>query len=186
MPLDDLLHGFERETEAEIAAIHAQAELDAAAVEAEAAVRRRDTIAGAGDRHAECCRREADQRVAAAERDARTQVLDAQAEVLARVRAEVANALRARLAQDEVLIRALVASAVDCAGDTHGTLHCPPELERLVRVAAPPRFAVATEPGAAAGIVIELATGTRIDATLDGLLEREWSRLACEALGKIA
>jgi hypothetical protein len=35
------------------------------------------------------------------------------------------------------------------------------------------------------GVVIDLADGTRIDATLDAALDRSWSRLASEAVALV-
>jgi hypothetical protein len=102
--------------------------------------------------------------------------------MLERIRAGVREQLPGLLAGGLELGRALMAAALACVGEESGTLRCSPVLADLAREAAPAAIRVAAEPGVATGVVIELATGTRIDATLTTLLDRVWPTLACEAL----
>jgi hypothetical protein len=85
------------------------------------------------------------------------------------------------LAGDPELGRALVAAALVCVGDAAGTLCTAPVLAEAARAAAPPAIRVEVDTAVATGVVVELATGTRIDATLTTLLEHAWPTLACEA-----
>jgi vacuolar-type H+-ATPase subunit E/Vma4 len=185
MPIDELLHAFEHDTDAEIRAIVAQAERDAAELEAAAERQRHATVADAAGTYEAACRHDADLRIATAAREARLAVLRAQAEMLGRVRAALVAALPARLAGDEALALALVESAVECAGPGRGVLHCPPALESVACLHAPAQLAVSSDGPNASGVVIELASGARIDATLETLLAREWPRLACAALEQV-
>jgi vacuolar-type H+-ATPase subunit E/Vma4 len=102
--------------------------------------------------------------------------------MLERIRAGVCEQLPGVLAGDPELRRALVAAALACVGDEPGILRCSPLLVDIAREASPAAIRVEAEPGVATGVVIELATGTRIDATLATLLDRVWPTLACEAL----
>ena len=61
-------------------------------------------------------------------------------------------------------------------------LRCPLALADAARAAAPVTLRVEVDAAIATGAIIELASGTQIAATLDAFLDREWPRLACEAL----
>ena len=107
---------------------------------------------------------------------------EAEVLLLERLRAAVSEQLPGLVAGDPELRRALVMAALACVGDEAGTLRCAPVISDIARRAAPTAIRVEVEPGIATGVVIELATGTRIDATVTTLLDRLWPTLACEAL----
>ncbi len=58
-----------------------------------------------------------------------------------------------------------------------------PVLERAARACAGERPGVTRE--VATGVVIELATGTQIVATLEALVEREWPRLSAAIVARV-
>lgn len=182
MALAELLRVLEDGTAAEVRAIADAAAGEAARIEAEASSRRRERTATATAACAATCRAVGDAEIAAANRAARADILAARAAMLERVRAGVSEQLPGVLAGDPELGRALVAAALACVGDESGTLRCSPVLADIAREASPAAIRVDPEPGVATGAVIELATGTRIDATLTTLLDRVWPTLACEAL----
>ncbi len=181
MALHDLLATFERDTEREAGAIRAAADADVARIAADSARDRAARIAKATAAASAEHRAAADRELAAALRDARVAVLAARAAMLARIRA----ATDAALAVDSRLGAVLVADAVACAGGEPGTLRCTPALVDAARAAAPASLHVQADPEVAAGVIVELASGTRVDATLATLLAREWPRLACFALEKL-
>jgi len=176
--LADLLDAIEAEAAAQIRATVTTGDADAAQIDADAARARaersdRETRSFAVEREAL-----ADRRLASARRTARAAVLTARAAMLERVRAVT----RARLpgALDDAVGRSLLACAMTCTGGVAGVLRCTPALVDAARAAAPTEVRVECDPAIAAGVVIELAGGTRIIATLDALLDREWPRLAAE------
>ena len=182
MALAELLRVLEDETAAEVRAIAEAAADEAARIETEAFASRSERIASATAAFGAKRRAAGDGELAAANRAARGDVLAARAAMLERIRAGVREQLPAVLAGDPELGRALVAAALACIGDEPGTLRCAPVLADIAREAAPAAIRVAAEPGVATGVIVELATGTRIDATLTALLDRVWPTLACEAL----
>jgi vacuolar-type H+-ATPase subunit E/Vma4 len=182
MALAELLRVLEDGTAAEVRAIAEAAAGEAARIEAEASARRSERVASATTACAAKCRAAGDAEIAAANRAARADILAARAAMLERIRAGVCEQLPGVLADDRELGRALVAAALACVGDESGTLRCSPVLVDIAREASPAAIRVEAEPGVATGVVIELATGTRIDATLTTLLDRLWPTLACEAL----
>jgi vacuolar-type H+-ATPase subunit E/Vma4 len=182
MALADLLTALDRDAGAEIRAIHAEAAAEVARIDAGAGRARADRLAAAvaairAERGAE-----AGERLAAASHRARAEVLAARAAMLDRLRAAVAGRLPAVVAGDPALGARLIAAALACTGDEPGTLRCGPALVPAARSVAPPAIRVEPDPEVTTGAVIELATGTRIEATLAALLERAWPGLACEAL----
>lgn len=182
MPLAELIRVLEDDTAAEVRAITEAAAGEATRIEAEAFARRSERIATATAAFAAKRRAAGDGEIAAASRAAREGVLVARAAMLERIRAGVRERLAAVLAGDPELGRVLVAAALACVGDEPGTLRCTPAIADIARRAAPAAIRVEPEPGTAAGVVVELASGTRIDATLTTLLDRIWPTLACEAL----
>jgi vacuolar-type H+-ATPase subunit E/Vma4 len=182
MALDDLLHAIERDAETEIRAIRAAGEAEAARIEADAAQARAQRIAAAiaafaGDRRAA-----ADLELATAARCAQADLLAARSAMLDRIRAAICAELPALVADQPRLGARLLAAVLAYAGDAAGTLRCAPSLVDAARAAAPPSLRVEGDPAVSTGAIVELAAGTRIDATLAALLEREWPGLACEAL----
>lgn len=182
MALAELLRVLEDGTAAEVHAIAEAAAAEAARIETEAFARRSERIASATAAFAAKRRAGSDAEIAAANRAARAEILAARAAMLERIRLGVSEQLPSVLAGDRVLGRALVAAALACIGDESGTLRCAPVIADLAREAAPAAIRVEAEPAVATGVVVVLATGTRIDATLATLLDRVWPTLACEAL----
>jgi vacuolar-type H+-ATPase subunit E/Vma4 len=182
MALAELLRVLEDDTAAEVRAIAAAAAGEVARIEAESSVRRSERVASAMTACAAKHRAAGDAEIAAANHAARADILAARAAMLERIRAGVREQLPGVLAGDPDLRRALVAAALACVGDESGTLRCSPVLVDIAREASPAAIRVEVEPGLTTGVVIELATGTRIDATLNTLLDRVWPTLACEAL----
>jgi vacuolar-type H+-ATPase subunit E/Vma4 len=182
MALPELLRVFEREAADEVVAILAAGEADARAIDAEAARVRREKITGAAAATALEHRRLAEGAVAQALHRSRAVVLTARAAMLGRLREATETELARRIGGDPRLADTLVAAAIACAGDEAGTLRCTPELEKAARAAAPPGLRVEPDPAVTTGVVVELATGTIIDASLLVLLDREWARLATEAV----
>ena len=159
MALADLLRAFERDAEVEVRAIAERAAAEASRVTAAAERERGDRIATATRAFADERRAASDAEVAAAARAARTEVLEARAAMLERIRAAVSAELARRVAGELRLAVALERSARAFASDETGEVRRGPT-----------------------GGVLELAAGTRSDATLATLLDREWPQLACEAL----
>ncbi|MGE5186020.1 MAG: hypothetical protein ACM31C_28385 [Acidobacteriota bacterium] len=186
MALAQLLDVFARETEGQIREILAAGDADAARITADGARERGRRVTAAAAQSTAERRARADAEVAAALRTARAQVLHARAAMLARVRAAVEAELGALLAADPRLGAALVADAIACAGGEPGVVRCTPALADAARAAAPAQLRVEADPAIATGAIVELASGTRIDATLARLLAREWPRLACEALERVS
>ena len=182
MALDDLLHAIERDGDAERRAILATGEAQAARIDADAARGRSERIAAAVTAFAGDRRAAADIELATLTRRAQAEVLAARAAMLDRIREAISAALPALVADQPRLGAGLVAAALACIGDETGTLRCAPALVEAARAAAPPSLRVEGDPGVSTGAIIELAAGTRVDTTLAALLEREWPRLACEAL----
>lgn len=182
MALAELLRVLEHDTAAEVRAIAAAGAGEAARIESEAAGARSERVSRAIAVFAAERQAAADVELAAATRGARADVLAARAAMLDRIRDAVLGELPDLLAGDPALGRAVVSSALACVGDEPGTLCCAPRLADLARASAPPAIRVEVEPNVATGVVIELATGTRIDATLTALLDHAWPALACEAL----
>jgi vacuolar-type H+-ATPase subunit E/Vma4 len=182
MALAELLRVLEADTEAESRAILAAGMVEAARIDAETARLRGEQVSGALAAFAAERRAASDAELTAATRSARAEILAARAAMLDRVRAAVRGELPALLVADPALGPALIAAALACVGDEPGTLRAAPPLAELARAAAPPAIRVEVDPAVTTGIVIELATGTRIDATLAALLDRAWPQLACEAL----
>jgi vacuolar-type H+-ATPase subunit E/Vma4 len=107
-------------------------------------------------------------------------VLAARGRMLDRIRARLDGELASLL--DDRLAAAVVGAALACAGDDPGVLRCAPAVLAVARARAPATIEVLADAAVATGAVLELATGTRVDATLAALVEREWPALACEAL----
>lgn len=154
MPLADLLATLERDASAEASAITGAAATDVARIDEESARATREALARAVRTAAEAQQLTADARLAAARQTHRRAVLGARAAMLERLR----EAVRAELPGIvDAALRARLLAAAQTYGD--GTVHEVPT-----------------------GVVVELADGTRIDATLEAALERRWPRLAAEAL----
>ena len=182
MALAELLRVLEDGTAAEVRAITDAAASEAAHIDADASARQSERVASAMAAFAAECRAAGDAEIAAANRAARADVLAARVAMLERLRAAVCEQLSGVVAGDLELGRALVMAALACVGDEPGTLRCAPVIADIAREAAPAAIRVEVEPRIATGVVIELATGTRIEATLTTLLDRMWPTLACEAL----
>ena len=161
MAIADLLRTFERDVDAEVEAILAAARSDAARVTQGAARDRSDRVATASRAFERERQAAAERELAAAGRDARIEVLAAREAMLARVREALAAELRVR-AGDPGVRDALDRAARACAGDEPATVQATPS-----------------------GPILELASGVRIDATLESLAARTWPRLACLALEKL-
>ena len=180
MALAELLTALERDTEAEIRAILVAGTADAARIDEDSARTRAARIASDAA-PAIADRRAADEaRVAEAGHETRAVVLAARAAMLARIRAAVQAELPALV--DARLGAALIAAAIACAGGEAGVLRCVPALAEVARAVAPATLRIEVDAAVATGAIIELASGTQIAATLEAFLDREWPRLACEAL----
>lgn len=183
MPLADLMQTLERDTAAQIRAVLAAAEANAAQVEADAMRSRDEQLARAAQHWCDECQCRADTQLATAQHAARTRVLEARAAMLDRVHEQVRALLPGYLA---AVGEALATAAIECAGERPGVLRCTPALAEVAHRLAPSSLRV--EPAAAVrtGVIIELAAGTQIVATLDALLAREWPRLAAAIVARIA
>ena len=180
MALAELLSAFERDTEAEVRAILAQGTADVAQIDEDSARARAEEIARAAAPAIADRRAADDARIAEATHRARADVLAARAAMLDRLRAAVRAELEGLV--DAQLGAALIGAAVACAAGEPGVLHCSLALADAARAASPATLRVEVDAAVATGAVIELASGTQIAATLDAFLDREWPRLACEAL----
>ncbi len=156
MPLADLMQALELEAAESVRAILDDARARAAALEADAARERTERSKRATRERCDACRTDADARLASAHRDARARVLAARAEMLDRVRDAVRAQLPARASE---IGDVLVTAAQACAGTTPGVRRDLPT-----------------------GVIVELASGTQLVATLDALLDREWPALATAIL----
>ena len=184
MGLPELIGAFERDTETQLAAIRHAAEADVHAIEAEAARLRAERIASAAAEAATERRAQGDAEIANALHRARADVYARRAAMLQRLRIEIERQLGALV--DAALADALVRVAVSCAGDEPGTLHCNSSIALRARTMAPASLRIAVDESIATGVIVELAGGTRIDATLARLLDREWPRLSGEAVRLVA
>lgn len=184
MGLPELIQVFERDAAAELAAIHDAAAADVYAIDAEAARARGERIASAAAATAVASRARADSAVADAIHHARAVIYEHRAAMLHRLHDEVERQLAAVL--DAATGDALLRVAIACAGDEPGTLRCTPSIESRAQLLAPKSLPVSTDETIQAGVIVELASGTRIDATLARLLERDWPRLSGEAVQRIA
>ena len=184
MALPELIEAFEHDTADEVAAILRAAEADARTIDAEAARDRSERIASAAAASAIAHRAQAEADVAAAVHRARADVYAARTAMLERLRTAVEDELESLL--DAAVGDALLRVAIACAGDDGGVLRCSSVLVTRARELAPASLVVEEQDALAAGVLVELATGTQIDATLSRLLEREWPRLASEAVRLIA
>ncbi len=173
MPLGELLHALKRDADAEVRAITAAGAAEVARIDAASTCACTDRLAIATRAFTDELQAAADADLATVERRTKRDVLVARAAMLERIR----DAIRAELppALDRALATRLLDAALAYAGP--GTVRCAPD------VVVPPRadLTVVVDPSVT-GVVLELANGTRIDATLDALLERAWPRLAAEAL----
>lgn len=183
MALADLVQTLEQDATAELRALLADAEARAAQLEAEGA-RDRAARTDAAE-HACCdeCQVEADARLATARRAARARLLTARAAMLERVLAAVRALLPGSTRQ---VAESLARAAIACAGSQAGILRCTPEIVDEIRPLVP--ATLRSEPSAEirTGVLIELATGTHIVATLDALLDREWPTLSATLLARLA
>lgn len=178
MALAELLQAIERDAAAQIEAVLAAAEAEVRQIEADGqrdqARLRTDVARTVREEH----QRDADAEIAIARRNARVEVLVARAAMLERVR----TALQAQLPElARPLGTVMVTAALSCVGSARGVLRCPTEWLDHARAVAPPSLELEAAPPGATGVMIELATGTHVVATLETLLEREWPRLATEA-----
>lgn len=178
MALPELLEAIERDATAQIEAVRAAAELEVQQIEADGerdhARLQAEVARTAREEH----QRAADAELAIARRRARVEILVARAAMLDRVRA----ALHAQLPEIAApLGPVMVSAALSCVGSAHGVLRCPTPWMEHARAVAPASLTIEPAPPGATGVVIELATGTHVVATLETLLEREWPRLATEA-----
>lgn len=184
MGLPELIDAFERDTATELAAIRTAAAADVYTIDAEAARARAERIASAAAATAITSRARADSAVAEAIHRARGVVYERRAAMLQRLRTEVERQLAVML--DEATSDALLRVALACAGDEPGVLRCTPSIASRARVLAPASLPIAADETIVAGVVVELVSGTRIDATLARLLERDWPRLSGEAVQVVA
>lgn len=173
MALAELLAAIESEGAAQVRAVLAEGDAAAATVGADAQRARNARIDS--ERRAWSAQRQrvADVEIAEAAQHARAEMLSARSAMLDRIRDEICALLPGLVAETG---RALLDAALACAGGP-GVARCAPQLAPLL----PPELRSEPDP-TLSGIEIELATGTRIVATLDALLEREWHALAAVAL----
>lgn len=160
MSLGDLLQTLEHD-----AATEARALLDAATVRAQertaaSARARTEQLTQARRDVREACEAAAETELATVQHAARARTLTARAAMLERVREAVRVLLPSVV--DRVM-PVLTARAVACAGDEPTTVRTVPT-----------------------GVIIELANGTQIVATLDALFERESARLDASLLARLA
>ena len=182
MPLADLLRSLEQDAAGQVRAVLAHGEAAAEQVDTEATRSRDDQLARAAGEHRATCQCTADARIAQAQHAARTRVLEARAAMLARVLDDVRAALPASL---PAAAPALARAAIAHAGAREGVVRCTPAIVDDVRAAAAAHLHVEASSAVRAGVVIDVAGGTQIVATLDALLEREWPRLAAALLAQL-
>ena len=159
MAIVDLLATLERVAGDETHALRAVADADAAGIDAESARVREQRLAAAIRETTDGQRAIAEGRCADAQRAHRRATLDARAAMLARIR----EAVRAELpALVDEAVRARLRAALSRHVDDTAVVHETPT-----------------------GFVAELAGGTRVDATLDAILEHAWPRLATHAIALV-
>jgi vacuolar-type H+-ATPase subunit E/Vma4 len=157
MPLADLLGALERDATDEAGAIAAVAAVEVARIDAASARACSDCLGNAVKIATDEQRALAGAVLADADRRQRRAVLEARAAMLERIGAAVRDELPALV---DAALRAKLAAAAARYGE--GTLREVPT-----------------------GVIVECADGTRIDATLDAMLDRSWPRLAAEALALV-
>jgi vacuolar-type H+-ATPase subunit E/Vma4 len=152
VPLADLVRALEQDAAAQVRAVLDGAQARADEIAATAAHAREHTLAREAATCRQRCQAAADEKIAVAQQRARATLLAARAEMLERVRATLLAQLPVHTPR---VAQALARAARSCAGDVT-------YVERSVPT----------------GVVIELASGTQIIASLEALAEREWPRLA--------
>lgn len=178
MALADLLVAIEAEVNAEISAVVAAGDTDVRAIEELAKRSREDRGAAARSGWQTELQLTADREIGDAARVSRATALATRAAMLERVR----NATRALLPRllDDKLGALLIDAALSCARGP-GVIRCAPRIAAQLK--APVDLSVELD-ASITGVEIELASGTRIVATLDALFEREWPRLAATAVAE--
>ncbi len=188
--IDALLSSLEREADAEIERVRADARTRAAALTSQAAdrcARRREATLG---RRESAGRAALERALAGARHRARERALQARESLLDRFFPQLwaalpalaaTSAYRAALARD-------VARTLAFAGDRKALVHCAPALTSLMRrlVKANGRLSIKSDPRIAAGFKVATADGgLEIDGTLEGRALRLRPRLALEALAAL-
>jgi hypothetical protein len=178
--LAELLAAIEAEAAAQVRELLDAGKADAAAIEEEASrarvAREAHLLATWSAEHW----RTADAGVAEARHRTRAALLAARAAMLERVRAQTRALLPALV--DARIGRALAGAALACANHP-GVIRCAPVIAQ--DLGAPSALRVEADPAVATGVEIELATGTRIVASLDALFDREWPQLASAAVALV-
>lgn len=190
MALAELLRALEEEAEGRIAEIRSRASAEAERIEreSEADLARREAT-DLGAREAEL-RSAAAREVEEARRAAAGRVLEARSEALARVRQRVEARLAAR-AGDQVMLPWLVRGmerGLEYLDHGAVVVQAPAALLGELREAHPGAREVTFEPFAEqrAGLLLRSADGAvTVDATLEGVLAREWPAVAIELVRRI-
>ena len=188
--IDALLASLEREADAQIERLGADARARAAAVTSQAAdrlARRREATLG---RREEEGRAALERALAAARHTAREQVLEARGVLLERLFAELRKALPAIIgtAAYRAALPAVFARTLAFAGDQAVIVHCAPTLTPLLRrvIKSNGRLSIRADPNLATGFRIATTDGVlEVDGTLEGRAERLRPRLALEALAAL-
>jgi len=157
MALADLLRALERDAEAEVRTVTEAAAADVARLEAEAARQGAARLAAALQELADREHLASSGRLADVERRHRRAVLEARREMLARVRAAACAKLPA-LVDDALRARLAAAAAA---------------------------FGEGTRRDTATGVIVELADGTLVEASLETVLDGAWPSLAGEVLREV-
>lgn len=182
MALEELLEVLRRDTEAEAAAILADAQTEAGAI-----VARCDTDLAARresfQSEQEAVRRSAvELAVAQARRDSRRDMLEARERMLARVfaRAEERFPEALRSAEYQAALSTRLNEALDCLAARAGTVRCHPKLEPALTPLLGTRqgIGLAVDPSIGSGFkVTSDDNSVEIDGTLEGRLERTRNRM---------
>jgi len=189
MGLGELVTRLERDADARIAQLRAQAKADVEAIDAEAgrvsAAKQHQSLASRGAERRKALERE----LASVRTAARAARLEAQHAVLAKVKAKAVELLLARAG--EPAARKVVADAFrEALRYVEGlevVVRCAPAAVEVLKPLATPRVRFEAVADAAPGFALATADGAlRIDGALAARLEAQWPRLAMELLRSLA
>jgi vacuolar-type H+-ATPase subunit E/Vma4 len=183
--IGDLLAALERDADAEVQKIWADAEarageILAAATRARAARLDQETAAYRQERELASANQIAD-----AGARARRELLTIRAEMLDRLRAAVRARLPELLDRGD-LVDALTTSALATAGDAVDAIHCSPALTGAIAARVGELPVEPLDDGSSGLRVILAGDRGHVDATLEALLDRAWPGLQIAALTRLA
>ncbi len=182
MALEELLEVLRRETDAEAAAILADAQAEAEAIRTRCdadLASRSDSFRSEQDTVRQSA---VELAVARARRDSRCEMLEARERLLERVFARALERFPEALRSAEYLdgLPTQLSEALSCLADRPGAVRCHPKLEREMKPLAGARHGVSLSVDASVGAGFKVASedgAVEIDGTLEGRLDRTRSRM---------